>query len=84
MALAGRDGMDRSGGRRRPYRGWIADARRALARWSAGQSYLNFIPDVDPERLEASYAPMVWQRLRAVRADWDPDGVFGAGHAIPL
>ena len=65
-------------------RAWIAAARRAFAPWSAGESYPNFIPAVDPARLEASYAPAVWQRLRAVRGEWDPDGVSAAGHAIPL
>jgi len=41
-------------------------------------------PDADPERLQAAYSPAVWARLRAVRAAWDPDGVFAAGHASPL
>jgi FAD/FMN-containing dehydrogenase len=63
---------------------WIAGVRRALAPWSAGETYPNFLPAADPARLRAAYAPAVWERLRAVRARWDPDGIFSAGHAIPL
>jgi len=55
-----------------------------LAPWAMGEAYPNFIADADPERLQAAYSPAVWARLRAVRAAWDPDGVFAAGHAIPL
>lgn len=58
--------------------------RRALAPWGMGESYPNFIPDADPARLRAAYTPAVWERLRSIRAEWDPDGVLGAGHAIPL
>lgn len=67
-----------------PSRAWTAGVRSALAPWSAGESYPNFIPDADPERLRAAYGPRVWARLRAVRAEWDPDGVLSAGHAIAL
>lgn len=62
---------------------WTASVRHALAPWSGGESYPNFIPERDPERLRAAYSPAAWERLRAVRAGWDPDDVFSAGHAIP-
>ena len=65
-------------------RAWIARVRRALGPWVVGGSYPNFIPDADPARLQAAYAPAVWERLRAIRGEWDPEGVFAAGHAIPL
>jgi FAD/FMN-containing dehydrogenase len=65
-------------------RAWLAELADALAPWSAGEGYPNFIPEVDPERLRASYGPAVYARLRAIRAEWDPGDVFGAGHAIPL
>jgi FAD/FMN-containing dehydrogenase len=64
-------------------RGWIADVGRALAPWSAGETYPNFIVEPDRERLRAAYAPALYERLRAIRAAWDPDDVFSAGHAIP-
>jgi FAD/FMN-containing dehydrogenase len=65
-------------------RAWTAGVRRALAPWTAGETYPNFIPERDPERLRAAYGPAAFARLRAVRAEWDPAGVFAAGHAIPL
>jgi FAD/FMN-containing dehydrogenase len=65
-------------------RAWVADAGRALAPWSAGESYPNFIADADPARLRAAYAPAVLARLQAIRAEWDPENVLAAGHAIPL
>jgi FAD/FMN-containing dehydrogenase len=64
-------------------RAWIANVGRALAPWSAGESYPNFIVEPDRERLRAAYAPAVFEHLRAIRAAWDPDDVFSAGHAIP-
>jgi len=65
-------------------RAWMGDVRTALAPWTRGVAYPNFIPDADPARLRAAYRPEDWARLRAIRADWDPDGVLAAGHAIPL
>jgi FAD/FMN-containing dehydrogenase len=65
-------------------RAWIAGVGEALAPWSAGESYPNFIAGVDRERLRDAYAPAVFERLQAIRAEWDPDDVLSAGHAIPL
>ena len=65
-------------------RAWVADVGRALAPWSCGETYPNFIPDADPARLRAAHAPAVLERLRRIRAEWDPGNVLAAGHAIPL
>jgi FAD/FMN-containing dehydrogenase len=65
-------------------RAWARSVRAAAAPWSAGETYPNFLPDSDPERLRAAFAPTTWERLRAIRADWDPDGILSAGQAIPL
>ena len=54
-------------------RAWTG--RRAAARWLRGRGarrYPNFIPDADPARLQAAYAPAVWERLRAIRAGGIP------------
>ena len=64
--------------------GWMAGVRAILADRSAGEPYPNFIPAVDPARLRRSYGETAWRRLQDARASWDPDGVFSAGHAIPL
>jgi hypothetical protein len=55
---------------------------RALAPWSDGRLYLNFTEEpVDPA---AAYAHDAWRRLQAVRAGYDPAGLFRANHEIPL
>jgi FAD/FMN-containing dehydrogenase len=48
---------------------------------STGGSYLNFLSDAD--RTADAYTTGDYQRLRAVKATWDPDNVFGANHNIP-
>ena len=75
---------------------WLDPARTAPSRpgrpssarrsrpGAGGESCPNFIPDRDPQRLRAAYGDAAWARLQAIRAGWDPDGVLGAGHAIPL
>ena len=52
----------------------------ALRPWSSGHRFSNFAEEaVDPASL---FPPDVLARLRAVRADVDPDGVFVANHAL--
>ena len=63
---------------------WAASLRTGLAPWSHGEPYPNFIPAADPARLRESYGLEVWERLQAVRARWDPEGLLSGGHAIPL
>ena len=63
---------------------WVSGLDEALMPWSCGEAYPNFIPGRDVARLRASYGPATWARLRSIRAAWDPDDVFAAGHAIPL
>jgi FAD/FMN-containing dehydrogenase len=65
-------------------RAWADDLRSALAPYTRGETWPNFIPERDPDRLRASYGNDVWDRLQAVRAWWDPDDVFSGGHAITL
>jgi FAD/FMN-containing dehydrogenase len=67
-----------------PGRAWTGALRRALAPWSAGEAYPNFIADADPARLRAAYAPDAFARLQAIRAEWDPENLLASGHAIPL
>ena len=62
-------------------REWAQSLREALAPWSRGEPYPNFMPAADPARLRACYGPQVWERLRAVRAQWDPENVLSP---IPL
>ena len=58
-----------------PHRARPICARRRLA---------ELHPDHDPARLRAAYGAEAWKGLQTVRAKWDPDDVFSAGHAITL
>jgi FAD/FMN-containing dehydrogenase len=52
----------------------------ALAAQDTGRRYLNFAESkVDPA---CFYSPGAWDRLRAVKAAVDPDGMFQANHSI--
>ena len=57
-------------------REWARSLRESLAPWSRGEPYPNFMPAADAARLSACYGPRVWERLRAVRAEWDPHSVL--------
>lgn len=52
-----------------------------LARHGTGSSFLNFL--YDPSRTASAFTPANWERLRRVKAAWDPERVFDAGHAVP-
>jgi FAD/FMN-containing dehydrogenase len=59
----------------------VKDMLDRFSAWDSGRRYLNFVESrVDPRSLfpEASY-----ERLRELRAKYDPRGMFVANHAIP-
>jgi FAD/FMN-containing dehydrogenase len=45
--------------------------------------YLNYAMDDVRDSGEAMFGAARWARLRAVKADWDPDNVFRFNHNIP-
>jgi FAD/FMN-containing dehydrogenase len=58
----------------------IEDAVATLAPWATGRSLLNFAErPVDPA---SGYDAEAWARLRRVKAEVDPHGLFLANHAI--
>ncbi len=68
MAVAGRVDAER--------------ARRSLARWETGQTFLNLVErPVDPQ---TAYGHDAWVRLGDLRRRLDPTGVFLAGHEVPV
>ena len=58
------------------------EAMRALAPWATGRPYLNFVEH--PTDAGTAFDAATWGRLRAVRAQADPGGLFLANHRIPL
>jgi FAD/FMN-containing dehydrogenase len=58
-----------------------ARIREALAPWGSGRSLLNFAGrPTDPS---TAFPPDTCARLRAIRAQADPDGLFLAAHDVP-
>jgi FAD/FMN-containing dehydrogenase len=44
--------------------------------WSAGRVSLNFVSDVNEDRVRASFGPEKYQRLVALKDKYDPENVF--------
>jgi FAD/FMN-containing dehydrogenase len=57
--------------------------RDALAPWATGAVYSNFIGDEGAGRARAAFAPGAYDRLAAIKAEWDPDDVFRATAHVP-
>jgi len=54
---------------------------RALAPWTGGRTYLNFVEDAVDTR--QGYDELTWRRLSGIRSAVDPNGVFAANHQVP-
>ncbi len=67
----------------RPIRAaWVADFVDALRQSDEG-AYVNFLVDEGPERIRAAYPGKTWDRLRAIKAQYDPDNLFHLNQNIP-
>jgi hypothetical protein len=54
---------------------WVRETFDALAPFSTGGVYVNFMGDEGEARVRAAYGP-AFGRLAALKARWDPDNVF--------
>jgi len=61
---------------------WAQAYRRDIARHATGGIYLNFIGDEGPDRVRAAYGPANYERLAAIKADYDPGNVFRGNQNI--
>jgi len=62
--------------------GWVeAFARDLNATDQAG--YVNFLGDEGPERVRAAYPGTIWDRLRQVKRQYDPQNLFRSNQNIP-
>jgi FAD/FMN-containing dehydrogenase len=61
---------------------WVDDVS-ALLHDGDDAAYVNFVGDEGAERVRAAYPGSTWDRLRAVKARYDPANVFRRNHNIP-
>ena len=61
--------------------GWARALFDKVAPYAAGSVYVNFMPDDEPGRVEAAYGVNM-QRLRAIKAKYDPGNLFRVNHNI--
>jgi FAD/FMN-containing dehydrogenase len=58
-------------------RQWVRDFWDALLPFATGSgSYVNFIAEADDARVRESYGPAKYERLAAIKSEWDPDNIF--------
>lgn len=62
--------------------GWTRDVRDAVRPWSSGAVYLNFIGNEGSDRVRAGFGAHNWDRLVAVKREFDPENVFRLNHNI--
>jgi FAD/FMN-containing dehydrogenase len=63
-------------------RQWTRDLRADLTPWASGNVYLNFIGDEGKDRVLAGFGQANYQRLAAVKAQYDPKNIFHLNHNI--
>lgn len=63
-------------------RQWVRRVRTDLKPWASGSTYLNFIGDEGGDRVAAGFGPKNYQRLAAVKAQYDPDNFFRLNHNV--
>jgi len=63
-------------------REWVRDFWSALEPWHEGV-YVNFLGDEGAERVRQSYGPKKYERLQALKRQYDPDNFFRINQNIP-
>jgi len=61
---------------------WTRDACADVGEWATGATYLNFVGDEGEERIVSGYGHENYERLAAVKAEYDPEDVFHLHHPI--
>ena len=61
---------------------WVNDFAAALNQGNDGV-YVNFLADEGEERVRAAYPGATWDRLRAIKARYDPTNLFRLNQNIP-
>ena len=61
---------------------WVTGLLAEITRGDTG-AYVGFLADEGEERIRAAYPAAAWDRLREVKARYDPDNVFRLNQNIP-
>jgi FAD/FMN-containing dehydrogenase len=61
---------------------WVAGFAEAMQQGNAG-AYVGFLGDEGDARVHAAYPGTTWERLRAVKATYDPTNLFRGNQNIP-
>ncbi|MBF5000669.1 FAD-binding protein [Nocardia sp. BSTN01] len=68
----------------RASRQWITEVTAAVQQCSAGGPYIGILDDAaSPQRVRSAYPPATYERLRRIKAEYDPDNAFRCNHNIP-
>jgi FAD/FMN-containing dehydrogenase len=60
---------------------WVDELAAELR--SGDAAYVNFLGDDGAERVRAAYPGPTWDRLAAIKAEYDPDNLFRSNQNIP-
>ena len=61
---------------------WARDFFAAMAPFSAGATYLNFIGEEGGERVRGAFTPALWDALTATKRRFDPENLFRVNQNI--
>jgi hypothetical protein len=62
---------------------WVRSTEQTLRPWTSGRISLNFISEVNDERVRASFGAEKYRRLVALKDKFDPENVFRMNQNIP-
>jgi hypothetical protein len=61
---------------------WVEEFTQAVAPVRTGGVYLNFEPDTSEQSVRAGFGAGKYERLVALKEQWDPENVFRGNHNI--
>ena len=72
--------MDRTVSLRLP---WAKQLRDALAPYTTGRAYANFLAADEAQRVCSAHGPENYRRLRELKSNYDPKNVFRNNPNVP-
>jgi FAD/FMN-containing dehydrogenase len=61
---------------------WVEDLAKTLSD-GGEESYVNFLGDVEEDRVRQAYPGGTWERLREIKRRYDPENLFRLNQNIP-